>query len=151
MDLAEFDRLAESLRHRSALATATDGLPLIEGFTSTAQEITDVEQHLGVTLPDKYKSFMMRYGGGGFGFVELIPLTSPPSAGIQDLDSLNREEFPDRSFIAVAPVGTGDYWGFPVTHGRCHDQVWFHFHDADDPELDADDFLEFVARHGLQP
>jgi hypothetical protein len=52
--------------------------------------------------------------------------------------------------VAVAPVGTGDYWGFPVVDGRCLDEVWFHFHDAGDAELDASDFLEFVARRGLR-
>ncbi|MFD0743167.1 hypothetical protein ACFQ1L_16295 [Phytohabitans flavus] len=67
----------------------------------------------------------------------------------EDLRSVNDREFPDRTFIAVAPVGTGDHWGFPVTDGRCHDEVWFHFHDAGAPELDAADFLEFVAHRGL--
>ncbi|BCJ47818.1 hypothetical protein GCM10010168_21770 [Actinoplanes ianthinogenes] len=68
-----------------------------------------------------------------------------------DLRTINDREFPDRSFVAVAPVGTGDHWGFPVVDGRCSEQVWFHFHDADDDELVAQDFLEFVASHALKP
>jgi transposase InsO family protein len=47
-------------------------------------------------------------------------------------------------------VGTGDYWGFPVTDGRCHEQVWFHFHDDNDHEPVAADFLEFIAEYGLK-
>jgi hypothetical protein len=53
-----------------------------------------------------------------------------------------RREFPDRTFVASAPVGSGDHWGFQVIDGRCHDEVWFRFHEAGDLELDADDFLE---------
>jgi hypothetical protein len=50
----------------------------------------------------------------------------------------------------VAEVGTGDYWGFTVIDGRCHEQVWFHSHDHNDHEPVASDFLEFVAEHGLK-
>jgi hypothetical protein len=93
---------------------------------------------------------MMRYGGGVFGFVELFPV-APVSSGTDDLRTFNDREFPDRSFVAVAPVGTGDHWGFPVIDGRCSEQVWFHFDDAGDDELVAQDFLEFVASRGLKP
>jgi antitoxin YobK len=34
---------------------------------------------------------------------------------------------------------------------RCHEQVWFHFHDGGADELVAQDFLEFVARRRLAP
>ncbi|WP_239159338.1 SMI1/KNR4 family protein [Winogradskya humida] len=72
--------------------------------------------------------------------------TAPTSAPSND------QEFPDRSFVAVAAVGTGDHWGFPVEEGRCLEQVWFHFHDAgDDDEIVAADFLEFLAAHALRP
>ncbi|WP_203904789.1 SMI1/KNR4 family protein [Virgisporangium aliadipatigenens] len=47
-------------------------------------------------------------------------------------------------------MGTGDYWCFPVTAGRCHEQVWCHFHDQNDREQVASDFLEFVAQYGLK-
>src|SRR6266540_630166 len=66
-----------------------------------------------------------------------------------DVVSVSKREDPAGSFVAVAPVGTGDYWGFPVINGRCSDQVWFRFHDAGAPELAANDFLTFVANRGL--
>lgn len=150
MDSAEFEALAEPVRQRSATAVASYGFPLIEGRGATLDEVTDLEHQIGVVLPEQYKTFMMRYGGGTFGFVELFPITCHPEDALQDLGSLNREEFPDRSFVAVAPVGTGDHWGFPLTDGRCHDEVWFHVHDGGATELDATDFLEFVARQRLR-
>lgn len=150
MDLADFDTLAEALRQKSAASHAAYGFALIEGRTATSDEIADVERRIGTIFPDKYKVFMTRYGGGQFGFVDLIPIVADPEEHEDDLCTVNDREFRERDFVAVAPVGTGDYWGFPVTDGRCRDEVWFRFHDAGEPELVAGDFLEFVANHGLR-
>ncbi|MBL6280293.1 hypothetical protein JMF97_29445 [Micromonospora fiedleri] len=92
---------------------------------------------------------MMRYGGGMVGCVELFPIVSAGS-GDDDVESVNDREFPDRTFIAIAPVGTGDHWGFPVDDGHCRAEVWFHFHDGGDPEFEAADVLEFIACRGLR-
>lgn len=147
MELAEFEVLAEPLRRKPAVYQVEYGFALIEGHTVSAEEIANVEREMAVVLPYKYKAFMMRYGGGAFGFVDLFPLL--PASEWDDLRTLNDQEFPDRSFVAVAPVGTGDHWGFPVTDGHCHEQVWFRCHDAGEDELVAHDFLDFVASCGL--
>jgi hypothetical protein len=149
VDFPVFELLAEPLRQKSAASEAKYGFALIDGRTATVDEIASVERRMGVLLPELYKAFMVRYGGGMFGFVDLLPIVAEPEEHGDDLWTTNGREFPDHSFIAVAPVGTGDHWGFRVTNGRCHDQVWFRFHDGDD-ELVAADFLEFVVRHGLK-
>jgi hypothetical protein len=149
MDLAEFDALTEPLRRKSAEVQSTYGFNLIEGRIASADEIANFELDLAVVLPDKYKAFMMRFGGGMFGYVELLPIVAMPGT-YDDLSTINDSEFPDRSFLAVAPVGTGDYWGFPVIAGRCLDAVWYRYHDIDEDELVAADFLDFIAEHGLK-
>lgn len=86
-----------------------------------------------------------------FGFVDLLPLVEPEKPGRHgEVWTENDRYFPDRDFVAVAEVGTGDYWRFPVTDGRCHEQVWFHFHDGGDREPVAADFLEVVVEYGLK-
>jgi hypothetical protein len=151
VDVAKFESLVEPLRRKSAESKAKHGHALIDGYTTTPEVIAHVEDRMDVIFPDKYKYFMTRYGGGVFGFVELLPIVGPDEESRDgDLRTVNDQFFPARDFVAVAEVGTGDYWGFPVTRGRCHDQVWFHFHDHDDREQAAADFLEFVAEHGLQ-
>jgi antitoxin YobK len=92
---------------------------------------------------------MMRFGGGLFGYVELFPIGATPG-NYDDLGAVNDHEFPDRGFLAVAPVGTGDFWGFPVIDGSCLDAVWCRYHDVDDDDLVAADFLDFVAESGLK-
>jgi hypothetical protein len=151
VDLAEFDVLAVPLQRKSAESVARYGFALIEGRTPTPDEIAHVEDRMGVIFPDKYKAFMTRYGGGAFGFVELLPLVDPDKPDEDDdVWTVNARDFPGHDFVAVAVVGTGDYWGFPVTDGRCHEQVWFHFYGEDDHEPVAADFLEFVAENGLK-
>jgi antitoxin YobK len=150
MDLTEFDALAEGLRGRSAASQANYGFALIDGRVARDAEIADVEQRMGVTLPTNYKTFTRNYGGGMFGFVDLLAIVAEPDGREDDLVTVNDRQFPDRDFVAVAPVGTGDYWCFPVTEGRCRDEVWFCFHDGDEPEMVAADFLEFVASRGLK-
>ncbi len=150
VDFAEFDRLVQPFRERSAVMKAKYGFAEIDAQTATVDEIAAAERELGLVLPAQYKTFMVRYGGGQFGTVELFPI-GPATGPATDVASVNRDEFPDRSFVAVAPVGTGDFWGFLVADGRCGDAVWFHFHDGDDPELAAADFLEFVVARGLRP
>ena len=147
MDFTEFDQLVEPLPARSAAMQAAHGFVLIDARTASGQELHDAEQRLGATLPSRYKTFMMRYGGGQFGSVDLLPVTPIPDG--EDIVLASQREDPSGSFVVVAPVGTGDYWGFPVINGRCSDQVWFRFHDAGDPELAAPDFLTFGANHGL--
>ena len=148
MDFTEFDRLVAPLRARSAELQAAHGFALIEARTASGQELSEAEQRLGATLPSQYKTFMMHYGGGQFGSVDLLPVTPAVPDG-EDVVSVSTREDPGGLFVAVAPVGTGDYWGFPVVNGQCAEQVCFRFHDAGDPELAGTDFLTFVANHGL--
>ncbi|MEU7823753.1 SMI1/KNR4 family protein [Catellatospora sp. NPDC049133] len=150
MEFEQFDRLVEPLRARAATFDR-DRFKLIEGRTATPEEITEAERALGATLPAQYKVFMERYGGGMFGFVDLLPVrVGRSSKESQDIVTVSRAEFPDGSAVALAPVGTGDFWGFPVEHGRCRGEVWFYYHDDDEPSPVAEDFLGFVARHGIQ-
>jgi hypothetical protein len=75
-----------------------------------------------VRLPQRHKAFLERYGGGMFNVIDIF--------AADELVAVNDAEFPDRDLIAVAPVGTGDHWGFPVHHGHCHDEVWLHHDDG---------------------
>ena len=155
MDFEEFDQHVQSLRARAARSgfEEIEDFKVIEGLTASAEEIAEAERALGSTLPARYKTFMMRYGGGQFGFLDLLPIPTAGSAHhhVDDVVSVSQAEFPDGSFVAVAPVGTGDYWCFPVLDGQCSDEVWFHYHDASDPTPEAVDFLDFMARRGTQP
>ncbi|GIM94065.1 hypothetical protein [Paractinoplanes toevensis] len=53
-------------------------------------------------------------------------------------------------FVSVAPVGSGDMWGFVVHDGHCEEAVSMRLHDTGEIVFEAKDFLEFVATRGLR-
>jgi hypothetical protein len=92
------------------------GLRLFDSWVATDEDLDRAEAELNVRLPAKYREFMRHFGGGEFLFVDLL--------------TVNRDESPAAGFVAVAPVGTGDWWGFVYP--------------------DSSDFLEFMASKGLR-
>ncbi|WP_370013479.1 SMI1/KNR4 family protein [Nocardiopsis sp. Huas11] len=68
----------------------------------------------------------------------------------EDLITINQSSFIPEGFLAVAPVGTGDWWGFPVREGVCTDTMVFLDHGDGMTEELGLDFLEFLVREGLR-
>ncbi|MFF7770385.1 SMI1/KNR4 family protein [Streptomyces massasporeus] len=145
MDTASFASLVTQVR-----AEHPKWLDLFEGWVATDEDIALANTTLGTQLPDDYVWFMQNYGGGAFGFVEILPIVAP-EPGIDDLLRTNQEGYTPSDFIAIAPVGTGDWWGFTTEGVRCSRSVHFAYHDAPDIEPQHPDFLEFVARTALNP
>lgn len=133
-------------RHRSL--GLPDEIAPINCIQATAEEISQAERALGVRLPEQYKQFMLRYGGGSFASLDILPAVA--SGGFYgDLISVNREEIFAVPFIAVAPVGTGDWWGHQVLESECREQVSFYSFEDRTAVAKYRNFLEFIAREGL--
>lgn len=157
MEFGEFDALVEVARVKHANRNLPDGdeFRLFDAYRASNDDLTRLEMALQTRLPVKYREFMRRYGGGSFCYVDLLPAVDPSGRG-EDLVSVNRSESNlsaswSTDFVAIAPVGTGDYWGFVSRDGVCDDAVSFRFHEDGSLEVTASDFLEFVARFGLNP
>ncbi len=148
MDFDEFDGFLEGVRRTPAATPPDSDIRAFDFWAATADDIQRTETRLGVKLPEQYKEFMRRYGGGAFLGLELIPVVSP-HGGEEDLVELNEaERLTD--FVAVAPVGTGDHWGFRVIDGICEGEVGFYMWETGEVSRAASDFLEFAARFGLR-
>ena len=140
-------RVTDILARHENLGLPEDMTP-IRCIRATEGEISQAERALGVRLPDQYKDFMLRYGGGAFMSLDILPVVSKGSDS--DLVSVNlREESFDVPFVAVAPVGTGDWWGFQVDNLECSDQVSFYSFEDGAARMKYEDFLQFIAREGL--
>jgi hypothetical protein len=148
MEFEEFDELLERVRRTPAATPPDSDIKAFDFWVATDDDIRRTETQLGVRLPAQYKEFMRRYGGGAFLGVELIPMASPDSHE-EDLVELNQVERLT-NFVAIAPVGTGDHWGFSVVNGACKDEVDFYTWETGDVSRAASNFLEFVARYGLR-
>jgi hypothetical protein len=90
---------------RGVLCKPHTGSRLIDARTASAQELLDAQKRLGATLPSRYKTFMMRYGGGQFGSVDLLPVTPAPRG--EDVAAVSQRKDQPGSFVVVAPVGNG--------------------------------------------
>jgi len=149
VEFEEFEAILRDVRAAEAGRTLPEGFQLFDSWRASDADIERAESELGVQLPEKYKVFMQRHGGGVFQFMELLPMVSPDGRS-EDLIEVNLDQFRAAGFISVSPVGTGDWWGFSVSDGVCRDVVDIWMHEDGRITRYASDFLEFVARQGLR-
>lgn len=147
--LEEFEVHFSEARAQRAAPGGLEVFDVFESRLASEDEILEVEKGLRVRLPDEYKEFMKSYGGGMFLFVDLLPVVARADQR-DDLATVNAAEFGNGNFIAIAAVGTGDWWGFSVVEGRCADQVDFWDHEDGQVQCAATGFLDFLAREGLR-
>lgn len=126
MDTASFASLVTQVR-----AEHPKWLDLFEYWVATDEGIALANTAPGTQLSDDYVWFMRRYKGGTFGFVEILPIVAP-EPGIDDFLRINQEGYTPLYFIAIAPVGTGDWWGFTIEGGRCSRSAHFAYHNSPD-------------------
>lgn len=78
-----------------------------------AEEIEQLEKTVYIALPEKYKKFIMNYGGGYFGYANIYSL---------DIDSnfylLKHNNLPFEKFIRIADNGCGDHYLFSCIRFR---------------------------------
>ncbi|SOB85317.1 SMI1/KNR4 family protein [Streptomyces sp. 1331.2] len=149
MEFEEFEAKLVAARAKRAGLNSPEGFDVFEFRTASEDDLMVAEEALGARLPGEYKEFMKRYGGGMFLFLDLLPIASSDDQE-DDLLKVNLREFLDADFIAVAPVGTGDWWGFSVIDGRCADQINFWDHEDGRVQFEAASFLDFLAHEGLR-
>jgi hypothetical protein len=148
VEIEDFEAQLADVRSSASVAGLPPELQVFDFISASEEQLAAAEAELGARLPAKYREFMTRYGGGQFLFVDLLPAFA--EGGREDLVSVNTANVASPAFVAVAPVGTGDWWGFQEQEGRCADQVDFWFHDDDRLEPASADFLEFLVVQGLR-
>ncbi|MFI6662809.1 SMI1/KNR4 family protein [Streptomyces sp. NPDC050523] len=149
MEFEEFEASLTAVRAARESRNLPEGFQLFDLRVASEADLQHVERELHVSLPGKYREFMLRHGGGQFLFLDLLPASSGDSYE-EDLIRVNGGGLDSSRFIAVSPVGTGDWWGFSVVDGNCLDQVDFMDHEDGSISFAYPDFLEFLSRKGLQ-
>lgn len=150
MDFNELQEQIDLARVRHTSPELPEDDVLFESWMASDDDLSRVEDQLRTRLPEKYKEFMKRFGGGQFLFVDLLPAISQDDR-IDDLLTVNQGEYAMPNFVAIAPVGTGDYWGFVSLQGLCEQGVSFYSWEDGSIESQFSDFLEFAALQGLRP
>ncbi|MBC6460374.1 SMI1/KNR4 family protein [Actinomadura sp. HBU206391] len=149
MEFQEFEVVLQAARAERLGSDYPEEFQLFDFWRATDSDLRQAESELGVQLPEKYKEFMRRHGGGVFMFLDLLPVVSPDGRA-EDLVMVNKGEFREAGFVAVSPVGTGDWWGFSLSDGVCGDTVDFLDHEDGGITPSFADFLDFLTQKGLR-
>lgn len=147
MDYSEFRELA-NLERDARAELEDEEFKLFESRTASVADLRSAEAEVGVEFPSDYRLFMEEFGGGRFLFVEMLPLRT--GAEFEESVVSATLTWGDDRFVAIAAVGTGDYWGFPVKDGRCVDTIVMACHGEDGFLEESDSFLDFVVSRGLR-
>jgi SUKH superfamily protein len=149
MEFDEFEALLRGAQAKYAGGMVPEGLSLFDSLRASDRDLDHVESELAVRLPEKYREFMKQYGGGQFLFVDLLPAISE-GGWPEDLVMVNSDASWRGAFVTVAPVGTGDWWGFSVADGVCKESVDFVYHEDGVIEEGRQDFLVFLSKQALR-
>lgn len=109
-------------------------------------EIVCFESANSMILPIEYKQFVLEFGGGYFGFVNMYSL---------DLDSsfyllANQNGIPD-GYLAISDNGCGDYYVIKFNTGNVASKVMFFEHESQKiVETDYEDIYEYLVVEGLR-
>jgi hypothetical protein len=116
----------------------------------TEQELSAVESRLGVTFPEHFRQALLRFGAGDFHWITLLTasLDSDDNLIVVNEDLRNRGV---SNFVAVAPNGCGDFYGFRTETGACEPEVYFWDHETGSVEAkpEAACVLEFLRDNAL--
>ncbi len=107
----------------------------------------ELEDTLGLRLPDDYVWFLCEYGGGEFAFAMIFSADSASDLFILQ----NQEPSLAGRAVAFSEDGTGNQFVFPVVNGIAEDRVLIFDHEIGDlRQSEGGGFLDFVHRVGLR-
>ncbi len=111
-----------------------------------AEEIEQLEKTVHIALPEKYKEFIMNYGGGYFGYANIYSL---------DIDSnfylLKHNNLPFEKFIRIADNGCGDHYLFCIDKGKCLEPLYYYDHESGKTiPTEYEDVFEYLVKVGLK-
>lgn len=144
MFFSEFNKIVSDMKIRK---------PRLFGLESDhivgQSEISRIEESLKIELPEKYKVFLMHYGGGYFGYTVVFSCDSQGSFYL--LDKVSKEWIYSHHFLPVLDFETGDVGGYRIFGGRCSEVFEVYLHDKDTVIEDSDgDFFLALLKYGLK-
>lgn len=116
----------------------------------TKADIETVEHQLNITLPEDYKKFVQKYGGGYFAFTVVFSVSPEGEWNITKqnrfLDLLEKQHF-----LAVADNQAGDYYGYKIENGLIRGKLFVYDHELRQiSQTKYNDILEYITEVGLK-
>lgn len=143
MNIYEFNELVQKVHSKSPkiLGLDSDNPPSI-------REIEELEKYYDIKVPDSYKEFLLRYGGGYFAFTTVYSMDKQSTFFIKNNISL--EFVKENKFIPIIDCETGDMIGFKIEDRKCTELMALYNHeDGIVSDLNMDLF-DVLAKYGLK-
>jgi hypothetical protein len=146
MNINEFSRIVDETKVKRPI-----WFGLESDEESTDIEIEQIERCFSAILPQEYKDFIKKYGGGYFAFTNIFSGKKESEWYIvtrnNEVGLLN-----SYGFIAFSDNEVGDYYGFKIINGKCHPKIYFYDHEDDQIKItEYDNLFDYLNKVGLIP
>lgn len=144
MNFMEFDNVVEELRSRK---------PILFGLKSdniaSDEELIHVENYYQIQLPESYKQFLKKYGGGYF--VYTVVYSCDTASKFYIIHNVLKEWVDKYNFLPVIDFQTGDMGGFKINNKKCDELFCIYNHDEKQVvESEECDFFQALVMYGLK-
>lgn len=130
MKAEEYERLIEQLN-------GLGKMHFLEG--ATEEQIAQFEKENDITLPSKYKEWLLFCDGGEFYLPAGVQMYGVAHKPVIDKDDIDR---PDDKYIVIGALASGD----PILFEKNKEKIYVYDHEAGelDDELTYDDYFAFL-------
>jgi hypothetical protein len=116
----------------------------------TDLEIREVEQKLAVALPQSYKEFVKKCGGGDFGYIDIFSVNKQGCWYIVKNNQDFKHYLP-KNFIAISDDQTGGYYGYKILKDKCEEQIFYwHYDGGFDSNLVYQNIFDYIIKVGFK-
>lgn len=112
------------------------------------ETISKWEKEYGYSLPEDYKAFLKKIGGGYFGYTVIYSFDENGQFCITEY--VSKEMINELQMIPIIDFETGDYAGFDMKNGMLTDELVIWLHDERMKKRLDIDFYELLVKCGLR-
>lgn len=144
MNFMEFDNVVEKLRNRK---------PILFGLKSdniaSDEELIHIENYYQIQLPESYKQFLKKYGGGYFAYT--VVYSCDMDSKFYVIHNVFKDWINKYSFFPVIDFQTGDMGGFKIHNKKCDELFCIYNHEENKiMESEECDFFQALIMYGLK-
>ncbi len=141
MEYKAFEKLVQECRAQKPIVFELEHDEIV-----SAEEITAFENCFEIIFSSQYKTFLLNYGGGFFGYANIYSLDKDSNFYL-----CKYNDFPVNGYLRIADNGCGDYYLLRVEGHKCLEKVFFYEHDTQAVwDTGYADIFEYLAKAGLK-
>jgi hypothetical protein len=117
---------------------------------ASLEQIEQVEQLLGLSLPNSYRAFLQEYGGGEFGYLTLFS-ADPDSEWYLPKKTNEAKTYLPESLLPIADDFAGGFYAFVRRGAAVDEHVYYWNPDGGETPTEFRSVLDFIGRYAFEP